>query len=441
MRLSNLTDARIAEREPQARCRALEEDYEHLGRQLARRGVDIEALTERAMAFRVARAVVGRRHRRHALRALPGPGEPRDVFEKLEDCAAVHAARARHAGGLAAHPVGPARAPGRAARRSRERARPVLRLHELEHVPGPAGAAALVQVRQPEPHRPGGARARRSSTTSSASRSARKLGAARAHGVDRRRRQLPGPGALAPGARSLPRQPARDLRGAARRLAPVHRAQAVRAGVLLDGASTTGAPATICARELGDRAFSLVDLGHHAPNVNIEHDRGAADPVRQAGGLPLQRQQVRRRRPGRGIDQAVPAVPRSSTSWSTRELERSAGFDPAYMLDQSHNVTDPIESLMTSAIELVRAYVQAHLVDREALARAPGAQRRADGAADLEAGVHHRRLADPGDGAQPRGRRDRPGGRVPRVGISGSQGERTPRAVTGRPHAPCEARN
>ena len=37
------------------------------------------------------------------------------------------------------------------------------------------------------------------------------------------------------------------------------------------------------------------------------------------------------------------------------------------MLDQSHNVTDPIESLMTSAVELVRAYVQAHLVDRVAL--------------------------------------------------------------------------
>ena len=52
------------------------------------------------------------------------------------------------------------------------------------------------------------------------------------------------------------------------------------------------------------------------------------------------------------------------------------GFDPAYMLDQSHNVTDPIESLMTSAIEVVRAYVQAHLVDREALARASGSERR-----------------------------------------------------------------
>ena len=46
------------------------------------------------------------------------------------------------------------------------------------------------------------------------------------------------------------------------------------------------------------------------------------------------------------------------------------GFAPAYMLDQSHNVTDPLESLMTSAMEVVRAYVQAHLVDRAALAEA-----------------------------------------------------------------------
>ena len=45
-------------------------------------------------------------------------------------------------------------------------------------------------------------------------------------------------------------------------------------------------------------------------------------------------------------------------------------FDPAYMLDQSHNVTDPIESLMMSAVEISRAYVQAHLVDRPKLAEA-----------------------------------------------------------------------
>ncbi len=37
------------------------------------------------------------------------------------------------------------------------------------------------------------------------------------------------------------------------------------------------------------------------------------------------------------------------------------------MLDQSHNVTDPIESLMVSAMEVQRAYAQALLVDRRAL--------------------------------------------------------------------------
>jgi L-rhamnose isomerase/sugar isomerase len=40
------------------------------------------------------------------------------------------------------------------------------------------------------------------------------------------------------------------------------------------------------------------------------------------------------------------------------------------MIDQSHNVTDPIESLMQSAIELQRAHAQALIVDRAALASA-----------------------------------------------------------------------
>ncbi len=40
------------------------------------------------------------------------------------------------------------------------------------------------------------------------------------------------------------------------------------------------------------------------------------------------------------------------------------------MIDQSHNVTDPIESLMGSAVEIARAFVQASLVDRAALAAA-----------------------------------------------------------------------
>ena len=50
---------------------------------------------------------------------------------------------------------------------------------------------------------------------------------------------------------------------------------------------------------------------------------------------------------------------------SSRGVE---GFGPTYMLDQSHNVTDPLESLIVSAIDVHRASVKAHLVDRDALA-------------------------------------------------------------------------
>ena len=51
-------------------------------------------------------------------------------------------------------------------------------------------------------------------------------------------------------------------------------------------------------------------------------------------------------------------------------MRGAPGFDPAYMLDQSHNVTDPIESLMASAMETQRAYAQALIVDRDTLAAA-----------------------------------------------------------------------
>jgi len=55
------------------------------------------------------------------------------------------------------------------------------------------------------------------------------------------------------------------------------------------------------------------------------------------------------------------------------EVRKAEGFAPSYMIDQSHNVTDPIESLMASAIEIQRAYVQASLIDRAALTAAQDA--------------------------------------------------------------------
>jgi L-rhamnose isomerase/sugar isomerase len=123
-----------------------------------------------------------------------------------------------------------------------------------------------------------------------------------------------------------------------------------------------------CTRELGERAWSLVDLGHHAPNVNIElvvarliqfgklggfhfNDSQYGDDDLDAGSIkPFQLFLI--------FNELVDA-----------ELARVPGFVPAYMLDQSHNVTDPIESLVASSVELVRAYVQACMVDRAALSR------------------------------------------------------------------------
>src|SRR3954465_14390497 len=100
-----------------------------------------------------------------------------------------------------------------------------------------------------------------------------------------------------------------------------------------------------CDHALGPKAFFLVDLGHKPPNVNIEmivarliqfgklagfhfNDSKYGDDDLDAGSIkPFQLFLI--------FNELVDA-----------ELNSVAGFDPAYMLDQSHNVTDPIESLM-----------------------------------------------------------------------------------------------
>ena len=122
----------------------------------------------------------------------------------------------------------------------------------------------------------------------------------------------------------------------------------------------------LAAQTLGDKARCLVDLGHHAPNTNIEmivarlvhagklagfhfNDSKYGDDDLDSGAInPFQLFLV--------FNELVDAA-----------QSGAAGFDPAYMLDQSHNVTDPIESLMTSAVTVQRCYAQALLVDRVAL--------------------------------------------------------------------------
>ncbi|HEY8561978.1 MAG TPA: L-rhamnose catabolism isomerase [Pyrinomonadaceae bacterium] len=133
------------------------------------------------------------------------------------------------------------------------------------------------------------------------------------------------------------------------------------------------------ARELGEKAFCLVDLGHHAPNVNIEQIVSRLIQFEKLGGFHFNDSKY-------GDDDLDTGSVKPFQLFLIfnelvdAEVNKLPNFDPAYMLDQSHNVTDPIESLMVSACEVVRAYVQAHLVDR---AKLEEAQKRGDAIAAL----------------------------------------------------------
>src|SRR5262245_21483360 len=66
-------------------------DYEILGRQLQRRGVDIDRVTAAVSEFRVAIPSWGVGTGGTRFARFAGLGEPRNVFEKLEDCGVIHA--------------------------------------------------------------------------------------------------------------------------------------------------------------------------------------------------------------------------------------------------------------------------------------------------------------------------------------------------------------
>lgn len=122
----------------------------------------------------------------------------------------------------------------------------------------------------------------------------------------------------------------------------------------------------LIAQTLGEKAYCLVDLGHHAPSTNIEMIVARLIQFGKLGGFhfndskygddDLDAGSVEPYRLFLVFNELVDA-----------EHRGVKGFHPAHMIDQSHNVTDPIESLISSASEIRRAYAQALLVDRAAL--------------------------------------------------------------------------
>ena len=125
----------------------------------------------------------------------------------------------------------------------------------------------------------------------------------------------------------------------------------------------------MAAQALGPKARCLVDLGHHAPNVNIEQIVARLIHVGRLAGFHFNDSKYG----DDDLDSGSVDPFRLFLVFNElveAEARGARDFAPSYMIDQSHNVTDPIESLMASATEIARAFVQASLVDRKALAAA-----------------------------------------------------------------------
>jgi L-rhamnose isomerase/sugar isomerase len=342
----------------------LDADYAALGGMLGRRGVDIEQLTAAAQTFAVALPSWGVGTGGTRFARFPGKGEPRNVFEKMEDCGVIH---------------------------QLTRATPTVSLHfpwdrtddpkALREQAASYGLGFDAVNSNTFQDQPGQRHSYKYGSLTAQSAEARAQ--AVAHNIEcielgkalgsKALTVWVGDGANFPGQH--------NLRGALERyldsMRDIYGALPADWQVFIEHklfepafyATTIADWGTsfACAQQLGEKAKCLVDLGHHAPNTNIEMIVARLAQFGKLGGFHFNDSKY-------GDDDL------DSGSINPFQLflvfneladaaQRDAALQPAYMLDQSHNVTDPIESLMNSAAEVQRAFVQAALVDRAALRR------------------------------------------------------------------------
>ena len=84
-----MIDTALVDAENAARAKALKTDYDTLGDRLARRGIEIDAIKAKVAAYHVAIPSWGVGTGGTRFARFPGPGEPRHIFDKLEDCAVI----------------------------------------------------------------------------------------------------------------------------------------------------------------------------------------------------------------------------------------------------------------------------------------------------------------------------------------------------------------
>lgn len=125
------------------------------------------------------------------------------------------------------------------------------------------------------------------------------------------------------------------------------------------------------ANKLGPQAYTLVDLGHHLPNANIEQIVSLLLMERKLGGFHFNDSKY-------GDDDLTVGSMRPYQLFlifnelvegmDARDMNHAS--DLAWMIDASHNVKDPLEDLLQSVEAIMIAYAQALLVDRRALEEA-----------------------------------------------------------------------
>ena len=339
------------------------DDYETLGEQLARRDVDIEPIRRQVAAFTVAVPSWGVGTGGTRFARFPGRGEPRHVFDKIEDCSVIQQL-GRCTPTVSPHFPWDTTSDYRA-----------LREHAAAH--GLAFDAVNSNTFSDQKGQP---LSYKFGSLTHADPAVRAQAVAHNLEVIDIGRQLGsraitvwiGDGANFPGQQHFRRAFDRYLESTRKIYAalPVdwhmyleHKMfePAFYATVIQDWGSSL-----LAAQALGDKARCLVDLGHHAPNVNIEMIVARLVHARKLAGFHFNDSKY-------GDDDLDSgSINPFQLFLVFNELVDAAqsnvpDFQPAYMLDQSHNVTDPIESLMTSAAAVQRCYAQALLVDRKAL--------------------------------------------------------------------------
>lgn len=125
------------------------------------------------------------------------------------------------------------------------------------------------------------------------------------------------------------------------------------------------------ASKLGDKAYTLVDLGHHLPNANIEQIVAILLNEKKLAGFHFNDSKYG------DDDLTVGSINPYQLFLIFHELVEGMNArnmnhaeDLAWMIDASHNLKDPLEDLLQSVEAIQMAYAQALLVDEQSLLEA-----------------------------------------------------------------------